>query len=489
MAIQEDVTAEQFLAQMLQGASFGGKKITGDEVAFHDGAKIILPNGMTYTAAYAILKRLEEEAEMETSFDRRFKYRSDDGAYATIQVIKERYGMLLGKKTETFFGTIPAETRTIAIGVNQTMQVPWGRLEIPIFPGLELVLCDRHEDRDYGKIFEIHATGPRKYRDEIESFFDAVGEFLETKSIYRGRAIIGSDNPEFLDLSTFDASKIVFSEEVTASLEGTLWAPIKYTQAMRDQDVSLKRAVLAYGPFGTGKTSTGQLTAEIATANDWTFISAKPGRDKVEDVLRTARLYQPAVVFVEDIDTAVSSGEDDEVTKFLDAFDGITAKGGELMILMTTNHIESIHRGMLRPGRLDAVIEIAALDRPGVERLIKAVIPENTRDAGIDYDVVAESMEGFLPAFIREAVNRAVMFSINRLEGASDYVIATDDLVHAANSLKPQLAAMEEASEGVRRPGLNVALGDLVKGAIKELEVYETGRDATLVIQDSTVEA
>jgi hypothetical protein len=48
---------------------------------------------------------------------------------------------------------------------------------------------------------------------------------------------------------------------------------------------------------------------------------------------------------------------------------------------------------------------------------------------------------------------------------------------------------MEEASEGVRRPGLNVALGDLVKGAIKELEVYETGRDATLVIQDSTVEA
>src|SRR5690606_28823264 len=145
-----------------------------------------------------------------------------------------------------------------------------------------------------------------------------------------------------------------------------------------------------------------QLTALEATQHGWTFISARPGRDKIEDVLRTARLYQPAVVFVEDIDNATSPGEDDHVTKLLDAFDGITAKGGELMIVMTTNHVEWINKGMLRPGRLGAVIESAQLDAAGIGRMVKAVgVPEKL-DAKVDYTKVTEAMEGFLPAFVRE---------------------------------------------------------------------------------------
>ena len=464
-------TPEEMFAALAEQLT-GGKKITGDEVEFHDDPKIVLPRDMTYGKAYKILERLEEEAEMPTSFDRRFRYRSDDGAYATLMVIKERYGMLLGKMTHSFFGTQPAETRNIAIGVGQTMQVPWGRIEIPIFENLELVLCDQHKDRDYGKIFEIHCRGPRKYKDEIEAFFDAIEDYLKNNSIYRGRAIVGSDEPEFLDLANFDAKQIVFSDEVTAILEGTVWAPLKYTEAMRREGVPLKRANLLYGPYGCGKTSVGQLTAEIAVANGWTFISAKPGRDNVQDVLRTARLYQPAVVFVEDIDVQSQSADVDEVSKLLDAFDGITAKGGELMVLMTTNHIERIHKGMLRPGRLDAVVEIASLDRNGTERLIKAVIPENKRSLEIDYDEVFASMEGFFPAFIREAITRAVTFALNRLEGSPEYTIDTPDLVYAATSLHTQLAALHDAGEGEKPPTLDTALADAVKMAVGGMRTY-----------------
>jgi transitional endoplasmic reticulum ATPase len=459
------------LLEALQNALRGGNPINGDEVEFHDGPKISLPKGMTYEKAYSILERLEEEAETATSYNRHFRYRADDGAYATYMVIKEHYGMLLGKTSQGMSGETPSETRTIAIGVDQTMQVPWGRLEIPVFPGLELTLCDKHPDRDYGRIFEIHATGPRKYKDELEQFFDRVGEYLRTNSIYRGRAIIGSDDPEFLDLASFDASKIVFSDKVTTTLEGTLWASLRHTQAMRDNGVPLKRAVLAFGPFGTGKTSTGQLTAGIATENGWTFISARPGRDNVEDVLRTARLYQPAVVFIEDIDNATSSGEDDHVTKLLDAFDGITAKGGELMILMTTNHIDRIHKGMLRPGRLDAVIEIAELDEHGIERLIKAVVPIAKLSPTVDYVEVGRAMAGFYPAFVREAITRAVTFAISRLDGESNYLIDTPDLVGAAVSLLPQLELQDDAGEGVKKPDLTRALEGAVLMAVKQLSV------------------
>lgn len=462
------------LAKSIPG--LGGTVITGEEVEFHDNPKIILPRGMTFGQAYSVFERLEEEAETPTSFDRTFRFRSDDGAYATFQVIKERYGMLLGKTTQTFFGLQPAETRNIAIGVGKTIQVPWGRIEIPVFKGLELVLCDAHADRDYGKIFEIHAMGPRKYKDEMDSLFDDIQKYLEENSIYRGQAIIGSDSPEFLDLSKFDPSKIVFSDDVTRMLDGSLWAPIRYTEAMRQENVPLKRAVLAHGPFGTGKTSTGQLTALVAVENGWTFISARPGRDKVEDVLRTARLYQPAVVFIEDIDGATSTGEDDAVTKYLDAFDGITAKGGELMMLMTTNHIERIHKGMLRPGRLDAVIEIAGLDHHGIERLIKAVVKDGKLADSIDYTAVGEAMDGFLPAFVRETITRAVTFAIARLEGKQDYVIDTPDLVAAAESLLPQLAALNDAGEGTTKPSIDSAFGELVTDRVKALTVVDPSR-------------
>lgn len=452
----------------------GGTPIAGDEVEFHDGNKISLPRGTTFEAAGKILERLREEAEVPTTFTRVFRYRADDGAYAAFQVIKDRYGMLLGKQTATFFGMMPAETKTIAIGVNQTMQLPWGRIEIPIFKGLEIVLHE-HRDSDYGRIFAIHAEGPRKYKDEMEAFFDNVAEYLKTNSIYRGHALIGAEKLEFLDVDGFDPSKIVFSDDVLAMLEGNLWASIRHTDTMRREGISLKRAMLLYGPYGTGKTSTGLLTAREAVQNGWTFISAKPGRDKIEDVLRTAKLYQPAVVFVEDIDGEASSGENQDVTRLLEAFDGISGKGGELMILMTTNHIDRIHKGMLRPGRLDAVVEVAALDRNGIEKLIKAIVQPGKLAADVNYDEVAEAMTDFLPAFIRETITRAVSFSIARNGGSSEYVIDTPDLCNAAHSLRPQLDHLDKAGEGNKRPSVDGAIEKVVKGAVAQFALDARG--------------
>lgn len=466
-------TAEDLLmAALSKIPGLGGTPIAGDEVEFHDGNKISLPRGTTFEAAGKILRRLEEEAEVPTTFTRQFKYRADDGAYAAFQSIKERYGMLLGKQTATFFGMMPAETRTITVGVNSTMQVPWGRIEIPIFKGLELVLTESR-DADYGKIFYIHAEGPRKYKDEMEAFFDHVQNYLDTKSIYRGHALIGAEKLDFLDVDSFDPSKIVFSDEVLAMLEGNLWAAIRHTETMRREGISLKRAMLLHGPYGTGKTSTGLLTAKEAVANGWTFISAKPGRDKIEDVLRTAKLYQPAVVFVEDIDGEASSGENQDVTRLLEAFDGISGKGGELMILMTTNHIDRIHKGMLRPGRLDAVVEVAALDRNGVERLVKAIVQDGKLAETVDFDAVADSMEGYLPAFIRESITRAVAFSIARNGGSSDYVIDTPDLVNAAHSLRSQLDYLDAAGEGNKRPSIDVSIERVVKEAVAQFAVAD----------------
>jgi transitional endoplasmic reticulum ATPase len=423
--------------------------IQGDEVEFHDGPKIILPRGMTYDKAFKILERLRQEAETPTTFERTFKYRPDDGAHATFHCMKARWGM--------------------AFGV--TMQVPWGRMEIPTLPGLQVHLAAQIDD-ELGPLFRLVAMGPRKYKDEMHALFNDIQEFLQTKSIYRGQALIGAEKMDFMNVD-IDRSKIVFSDEVEDMLNGTVWAPIKYADAMRREKLPLKRALLLHGPYGTGKSSAGLLTAQVAAANGWTFLSAKPGRDKVEDVLRTARLYEPAVVFVEDIDGESNDGDPQTVTRLLDAFDGITAKGGELMIVLTTNHLDRIHKGMLRPGRLDAIVEVAGLDRGGVERLIKAVVTPGKLSETCDYDEVYAEMDGFLPAFVRETITRAITFAIARQEGNGAYVIDTPDLVHAARSLKPQLQALEDADEGVARATLDTALTRAVEAVVARVKTYD----------------
>lgn len=446
--------------------------IVSDAVQYHDLSSIVLPKGMSFSKAMKTLERLKEEQEVRTVFQRKFLFRPNDGAYAAFQVLKELYGMSMGKTQMSFFGMIPAETREVQIGLNNKISLPWGLIEVPVLAGLELYFQEER-DRDFGLVFRIYAEGPKKYQDEMDKFFDAVEAHLKVNSIYRGHAIIGGDHPEFLDLSAFKPEQIVFSDEVTGQVEGIVYAPIRHSESMRREGISLKRSILAYGPFGTGKSSLGMLTALEAVEHGWTFISAKAGRDKPEDILRTARLYQPAVVFVEDIDTSTSSGEDQDVTKFLDAFDGIATKGGELIAIMTTNHIERIHKGMLRPGRLDAVIHVAELDRGGVERLVRTVVNGDKLAADVDYDVVFEAMNGFLPAFVRESISRSQQFAIGRGKGAVDYTIGTEDLVNAAHSLRVQHGLLEDANEGERKPSLDRAIQDSVRTAMSGLAVRD----------------
>lgn len=437
-----------------------GRQVRADgQIDFHDGNKILLPRGTSYTRAYEILKHHEEQAETPTTWDRQFNYRPDDGAHATTVVLQRLFGVAGGdaREVETFFGKhiIPSETRHITIAPGQRMQVPWGLMSIPNLPGLQLNLCDRHPHPLYGKVFELHVMGPRKYKDEVEKIFDAIELELRENSIYRGKALSGSSTLEFFDLSTVDPKLIVFSDLATKTLEAKLWSAIRYPDVVAAEGVSLKRTILLYGPYGTGKTSAGSITGQIAVDNGWTFLSAKTG-DNIEEVLSTARLYGKTVVFYEDIDRD-NPDDGDSLSDLLDAFDGITTKGGQLVVVLTTNRYKDIPKGMLRPGRLDATIKIAELDRGGCERLIRALVPNGKLAKDIDFDVVFTAMEGYLPAFIRESVNSAKLFAISRLNGAANFVISTQDLVDAADSLREQFDAHNDAPEDISVPSLDRA--------------------------------
>jgi len=448
--------------------------ITGDEIQFRDDDQklITLPKNATYSGVIDMLKAKKREQETVANFTRNYNFRPNDGAVAVSIVLKARYGMTMGKATHTMFGDEPPQVLEVPVGPGgKKVQAPWGRIQIPAIEGGDVYLGTTNH-RDYGRIFHIAVEAKRMYGKEIEEFFADVAEQLKNASIYRGQAVCGADELTFIeDLDKFDPNQIVFDTKVQSSLDAALFAPLRHPQSYRNEKIPLKRAVLLYGPYGTGKSSIGMMTAKEAVRAGWTFVMARPGRDQVKDVLTTARLYAPAVVWVEDVDTDTGSTNPKAVSEMLDAFDGINTKSGEIIVAMSSNHIKKVPPGMLRPGRLDYVLEIAELDRAATEKLIRVVVAAGKLADNVDFDTVFAEMSGFLPAFIKATADRARSFAIHRMNGSTDYVLTTEDLVGAARSLHPQLKLHQDAADPEPLPTLDKVIEKRVTAAVAGMRV------------------
>lgn len=459
---------DKIQAAILKGLDELGKLTVGDDDLIFQGKQLILPESMegNIDAAIRYLQQQKAQAEEKFAFDRTFNYRPYDGASAFELAMRRMFGTVgIGKPIQMMFREIPPQYVTINVSANDTKQVPWGRVW---FSPLEanFYIGGTHS-REYGMVFQLHVEAPRKHRKRIEAFFTLVEQELREHSIYRGKAFTGASEPTFIDTAEIDPNRVVYSEDVMVQLETNMWSLLRYTENMRKYGIPLKRAVLVEGPYGTGKTLAGRLTAKEAVENGWTFILCRPDQDDLTEVLNTAQLYAPAVVWYEDIDTIAHGENLTPISGLLDALDGVTNKGIEVLAGFTTNFVERIHKGVLRPGRLDAVIHIGGLTPELVELLVKVTVPDDILGS-VDYAKVAEAFNGYVPAFATEAINRAMRYRMSRNGGVPD-VIETEDLVNAANGLRPQLALQEAAKEGARPLPVDTAISQVVTDTITPL--------------------
>ena len=444
----------------------GGEHLSQEDDITFSGTKFVIPQRLSLSEAIVFLKQRAQDEEATVSFSRSFKYRPWDGARATANAIRAIFGYTMGKPIQSFFGTQPPEMRNIQTDVDQFESVPWGAMYLPGLRDAVLYL-GADQDRELGLVFAVNVECLRKDRALVEGLFKVIEAELVRDSIYKGKAINGAPEPGFIDTSTVSFDDVVYTQSAMAQLEANVWSPIRHALQLADLGMPGKRSVLLEGPYGTGKSLAAYLTAKIARENGWTFLMCRPGVDKPAEVLQTARMYQPAVVFIEDVDTFAQPGSnEDAVSKVLDMFDGVQTKGLKMVLVMTTNHKEKIHKGMLRPGRLDSVIHIGAMDEPGVEKLARRIIGDKLED-DIDFHQVFRAMDGFMPAFVREAFDRAVRYSVSLNDGVLGR-ISTAALVQSAEGLREQLDLMNAASDKPRNSGLVGELEQLVSGVVAD---------------------
>lgn len=422
------------------------------------GTAITLPPGMSFDEGIRNLERRRDYENQKTRFTVEVEAFPQDGAVALQRVLAKRYGWAHSVPTPGFFGSEPPMMVTVETGVNESMQVPWGRFELPGIKGWIATGVTKRKGR---VVFMLYAEVLRKHESEVKAIGDEVRQEILTNSIYRGKAVKLSFDTEsspwdgdtrianitFMDLNGIDEDSLVYSKHVKDAIFTNLITPLRSRDALKRFGIPFKRGVLLAGIYGTGKTLAAHYAAKVATENGVMFVYIDKAEDFAE-AIDFVRQYQPGAVFCEDIDSVTSGDRNSDMNAILNIVDGIDSKATDIMVVLTTNNVGAIHQGMLRPGRLDAVIEVEPPDADAVQRLIR-LYGRGLVAQDADLSEIGSLLNGQIPAVVREVIERAKLDAIRLGSFSEDgnLLVTGDALVASALTMHMQISLLNRKPE------------------------------------------
>lgn len=442
-----------------------------------EGEKIVLPaqpHPMATRDGVKVLQRIIAAEERIYDISEVIPVHFFDGLVAFGKALKQKYGYAdtTDGTVNTFFGKMKVPPRLLNIRTGphprDVMQVPFGTFDIP---GVEGSFETKYDTVKGMPVVRLVGQVKSNERDVILEIIELATKIAKTDSIYRGRSIIlESDTDENIELDEpldfFDPDTgfevPIFNDDTQALIDTALLAPLRFTDRCRALKVPLKRGVLLAGPYGTGKTLAAKQVARVGNAAGWTFILVKQATS-LQFALNFAKMYQPAIVFAEDMDR-IAGNRNEGANNLINEIDGVVGKTDEIMTVMTTNFPERIDKAFLRPGRLDTVVSIKPPEADAVMRLIRFYAGE-LLDPKVDLGPVAKELAGNIPATIREVVERSKL-SMLVVGGKT---ITTDDLTTAHTLMQTHLKLMEEAKEGEQTPpAIDTSIKNIMQDVIQK---------------------
>jgi len=224
--------------------------------------------------------------------------------------------------------------------------------------------------------------------------------------------------------------------------------------AMRKFGMATKKGLLFYGPPGTGKTHTIHYLIGALPGRTTLLVTAEQV-GAIAEYAALARLLQPSVVVIEDVDLIArdraQSGvcEQSLLNRLLNEMDGLR-ENADVLFFLTTNRPEALEEALAaRPGRIDQAIEFPLPDAAGRRKLVRLY----SARAEIDDETVAEVVrrtEGVSAAFIKELMRRAAQFHLEcephaeRLDlEMNDFEQALEELLFAGGEFNRRVLGAE----------------------------------------------
>lgn len=438
-------------------------------------SKIQIPKGMSLLQARQWLKKFEEEENRTVMFTHTFRgYFPFDAMLAVYRAMAQIYGFthIANFEHATMFGKMetPPVSIVIQTSIDTKQQIPWGPLEVN---GIDGKLAPGLTIENKLPCLVLQGEIKNAHRERAQQIIDLAEVILKTSSIYKGKAVeidfqifdknLGFDvtrQPKFMDTNVAK-SDLILPDDVQRLLSTSLWTPVEHSQACRQNKIPLRRGVLMAGKYGVGKTLAARVTARVCQDNGWTFIYLR-NLFQLDQALRFAKYYEPAVIFAEDVNRISEGNRDADMDSLFNVLDGVDRKNDEVMVVFTTNDLDDIHAGMLRPGRIDTVLTIYPPDAKAAARLIK-FYGRDLLSADADLAKVARMLDGQIPAIIREVVERAKLAAISDIGISGRLLVDGHHLETAALQMLEHAKLLEEPEE--EKPDL-VILGEAIGNVI-----------------------
>lgn len=228
--------------------------------------------------------------------------------------------------------------------------------------------------------------------------------------------------------------------KVIQEIKEVIELPLTKPELFEKVGIKPPKGILLYGPPGTGKT---MLARAVANSTNATFIEVVgselvqkfigEGAKLVKDIFALARRKAPSIIFIDEVDALAAmrmdtgtSGEREVNRTFmqllaeLDGFEHL----GNVKVIGATNRADILDQALLRPGRLNRLIEVNLPDEEGRREIFK-VHTQNMNLRGIKPAGVVKSMDGFSGAEIQAVCTEAGYFAIR---DRRDYVTPKDFL-------------------------------------------------------------
>lgn len=256
----------------------------------------------------------------------------------------------------------------------------------------------------------------------------------------------------FVDIPNVTWDEVGGLQNVKKELnEAVVW-PLVHADLYEFAKVKPPKGILLYGPPGTGKTL---LAKALATESKVNFISIKgpalmskyvgESERSIREVFKRARQSAPCILFFDEMDAiapARGGGGDSHVSErvisqLLTEIDGTEELKG-VFILGATNRKDIIDPALLRPGRIDILVEIPP---PGEDARLE-IFKVHTRGKPLLKDVDLKSIsaetEGLVGADIEFLCRKATIIAICEFveKGADDPKTLKISAAHFQDAMK-----------------------------------------------------
>ena len=253
--------------------------------------------------------------------------------------------------------------------------------------------------------------------------------------------------------------------------------PLRHPESYRHLGISPPRGIILHGPAGVGKTHLAkalatELRASFFYVNGPDIVGAAYGETEanLRRVFQEAGEHAPSILLVDEVDVLSpkrgESGTQADTrmsTQFLALLDGIKASQG-VMVIGTTNRIESLDPSFRRPGRFDRELFIGPPDvtaRLEVLRIHTRSMPLS-QEAEDFLEEVAQRTVGFVGADIMELCREAALSGLRR------------QVPPASGELGPRDQPIPVETLMVERQDLESAVGRVRPSALRETYLTPT---------------